>query len=133
VKVARRVLRGSRGSNAPGLPDHGGRLSRLQGMENRSWQPVLQVAPTAPESAIERTRSGTERRDRSATRGRTLRVDSQKGGSTDDVDCVVPGQCSRPVPTRTCVAGDGGVRSSGEKPKGPRSIRGLQARGRPDG
>ena len=46
---------------------HGGRLSRLQGMENRSWQPVLQVAPTAPESAIERTRSGTERRDRTTT------------------------------------------------------------------
>jgi hypothetical protein len=39
---------------------HGGRLSRLQGIENRTWQPVLQVVPTAPESAIERTRSGTE-------------------------------------------------------------------------
>src|SRR5665213_868811 len=46
---------------------HGGRLPRLQGIENRAWQPVLQVAPTAPESAIERTRSGTERRDRTTT------------------------------------------------------------------
>jgi hypothetical protein len=45
----------------------GGRPSRLQGIENRAWQPVLQVAPTAPEPAIERTRSGTERRDRATT------------------------------------------------------------------
>ena len=43
---------------------HGGHLSRLQRIENRAWQPVLQVAPTAPESAIERTHSGTERRAR---------------------------------------------------------------------
>jgi len=46
---------------------HGGHLSRLQRIENRAWQPVLQVAPTAPESAIERTHSGTERRDRTTT------------------------------------------------------------------
>ena len=47
-----------------------------------------------------------------------MREDSQKGGSTD-VDCVVPGQCSEPVPTRTCAASDGGVRSSGESPRVP--------------
>ncbi|MCA1681634.1 MAG: hypothetical protein LC700_00375 [Actinobacteria bacterium] len=50
---------------------------------------------------------------------------------TDDVGGVVPGECSAPVPALTCVAGDGGVRSSGKKPEGLCSIRGLQARGRP--
>jgi len=35
------------------------------------------------------------------------------------VDCVVPGKCSVPVPTRTCAAGDGGVRSFGECPRVP--------------
>ena len=62
-----------------------------------------------------------------------MRVGSQKGGPTDAVGCVVPGQCSRSVPARACVAGNGEVRSPGDKPKGPCSIRGLQARGRPDG
>ena len=37
------------------------------------------------------------------------------------------------VPAPACVMGDRGVRSPGKKPKGPRSIRGLRARGRPDG
>ena len=37
------------------------------------------------------------------------------------------------VPALACVMGDRGVRSPGKKPKGPRSIRGLRARGRPDG
>jgi len=40
---------------------------------------------------------------------------------------------SMPVPTSTCAAGDGGVRSSRRKPKGPRSARGSQVRGRPGG
>jgi hypothetical protein len=44
-----------------------------------------------------------------------------------------PGQCPRPVPALTCVAGNGGVRSSEKKPKGFRSVRKPQARGRPDG
>ncbi len=39
--------------------------------------------------------------------------------STSAVDCVVPGWCSMPVPTRTCAAGDGGVRSFGESPRVP--------------
>jgi hypothetical protein len=39
----------------------------------------------------------------------------------------------RSVPTLTCVAVTAGFEASGEKPKGPRSIRGTQARGRPDG
>ncbi len=70
-----------------------------------------------------------------ATRGRTFAsgLAGRRADSCCDVGGVAPGQCSRPVPTRTCVAGDGGVRSSGEKPEGARSIRGLQARGRPDG
>ena len=38
-----------------------------------------------------------------------------------------------PVPALACVMGDRGVRSPGKKPKGSRSIRGLRARGRPDG
>ena len=37
------------------------------------------------------------------------------------------------VPASACVMGDRGVRSPGKKPKGSRSIRGLRARGRPDG
>ena len=37
------------------------------------------------------------------------------------------------VPAPACVMGDRGVRSPGKKPKGPRSIRGSRARGRPDG
>lgn len=36
-----------------------------------------------------------------------------------DVDGVTPGQCSRSVPTVTCVAGNGWVRSSRESPRGP--------------
>ena len=55
------------------------------------------------------------------------------GWRADDVGDVAPGQCSRPVSALTCVAGNGGVRSSGFKPKGSRSIRGPQVRGRPDG
>src|ERR1019366_4511381 len=51
----------------------------------------------------------------------------------DDVGGVVPGQCSRPVPALTCVAGNCGVRSSGKKPKRVPFHPGAQARGRPDG
>jgi hypothetical protein len=47
---------------------------------------------------------------------------------------VVPGPCSWPGLGLTCVAGvPGGVRSIRQKPKGVRSIRVLQARGRSDG
>ena len=55
------------------------------------------------------------------------------GWRADEVGDVAPGQCSRPVSALTCVAGNGGVRSSGFKPKGSRSIRGPQVRRRPDG
>src|SRR6266496_2361461 len=51
----------------------------------------------------------------------------------DDVGGVAPGQCSRPVPALTCVAGNCGVRSSGKKPKRVPFHPGAQARGRPDG
>ena len=55
------------------------------------------------------------------------------GGSTNS-EGVVPGPCSWPGLGLTCVAGvPGGVRSIRQKPKGARSIRGLQARGRSDG
>jgi hypothetical protein len=50
-----------------------------------------------------------------------------------DVRDVAPGECSMPVSARTCVAGNGGVRSSGFKPKGRCSIRWSQVRRRPDG
>ena len=46
---------------------HGGRLPRLQSIENRSRQPVLWVPPNAPESAISRLRPTTERRARTTT------------------------------------------------------------------
>jgi hypothetical protein len=32
--------------------------------------------------------------------------------------CVAPGQCSGPVPSLTCAAGNGGVRSSGGQAQG---------------
>ena len=54
-------------------------------------------------------------------------------GMRDDVGGVAPGQCSRPVPALTCVAGNCGVRSSGKKPKRVPFHPGAQARGRPDG
>jgi hypothetical protein len=41
------------------------------------------------------------------------------GRRSTDVDCVVPGWCSMPVPSRTSAAGDGGVRSFGESPRVP--------------
>ncbi len=37
----------------------------------------------------------------------------------DHVGDVAPGQCSRPVSALTCVAGNGGVRSSGFEAQGP--------------
>src|SRR5664280_687172 len=46
---------------------HGGRVPRLQSTQNRARQPVLWVPPTAPESAIERTRSDAERRARTTS------------------------------------------------------------------
>jgi hypothetical protein len=49
------------------------------------------------------------------------------------IGSLIPGWYPVPVPTLTCAAGNCGVRSSEEKPKGARSIRGPQARGRPDG
>ena len=50
-----------------------------------------------------------------------------------DNDDVAPSQCSRLVSALTCVAGNGGVRSSGFKPKGARSVRGPQVGRRPVG
>jgi hypothetical protein len=41
-----------------------------ESIENRSRQPVLWVPPTAPESAIKRTRSGAEQRARTTAAGR---------------------------------------------------------------
>ena len=48
-------------------------------------------------------------------------------------DDVAWSQCSRLVSALTCVAGNGGVRSSGFKPKGARSVRGAELRRRPVG
>ena len=46
-----------------------------------------------------------------------------------DVDSVTSGQCSRPVPTVTCVAGDGWVRSSRES-QGPLLRPGVTGEGK---
>ena len=43
---------------------HGSRLSRLHSVQSRTRQPMLWVPPAAPESAIDHTRSGAERRTR---------------------------------------------------------------------
>ncbi len=40
-------------------------------------------------------------------------------GGLADVERIVPGSCSWPVPAPTCVASNGGVRSSGESPRAP--------------
>jgi hypothetical protein len=61
---------------------------------------------------------------------RDERTAARNGGSDER---VVPGECSMPVPASTCVTGNGGVWSSEFKPKGCRTIRRLQVRGRPDG
>ena len=63
---------------------HGGRLPRLQSIENRSRQPVLWVPPTAPESAIKRTRSGAEQRARTTTAGRRRAAPNGTSGVTAD-------------------------------------------------
>ena len=52
-------------SGRSNMSQHGGRQLQLQSIQNRARQPVLWVPPTAPESAIERTRSGAEQRARS--------------------------------------------------------------------
>ena len=57
--------------------NHGGRLPRLQSIENRSRQPVLWVPPTALESAIEHTRPGAEQRAR--TTGIAIQPAAQNG------------------------------------------------------
>jgi hypothetical protein len=54
-------------------------LSRLQGRETRTRQPVLQAEPTSPEPAIERTCWGTERRDGTTTVA--LQTSAQNGTS----------------------------------------------------
>jgi hypothetical protein len=50
----------------------------------------------------------------------------------DVVDDVAPGKCSRPVSALTCVAGNGGVRSSWNKPTGsvPSGVTGGAKAGR---
>jgi hypothetical protein len=50
-----------------------------------------------------------------------------------DVDDLILGQCPGPVPALTCVAGNGGVRSSEKKPKGLRAVRGPHAVPPPQG
>ena len=111
VKAARSVLRGSRGSNAPGLPDHGGRLPRLKSIENRSRQPVLWVPPTAPESAIKRTRSGAEQRARTTVAGRR-RAASQSG-----TYACARGPQARPAPRWTNSKGSVVVGDEGAQPR----------------
>lgn len=53
-----------------------------------------------------------------ATRGRLAASGLFRWRIGDDDD-VAPDECSTPVPALTCVAGNGGVRSSGFKPAGP--------------
>ena len=59
---------------------HGGRLPRLQSIENCARQPVLWVPPTAPESAIKRTRSGAEQRARMTAAGRRRKAQNGTSG-----------------------------------------------------
>jgi hypothetical protein len=67
--------------------EHGGRLPRLQSIENRSRQPVLWVPPTAPESAIKLTRSGAEQRARTTAAGRRRAAPNGTSGALHQPDC----------------------------------------------
>jgi hypothetical protein len=59
--------------------------ARPDNIENRARQPVLWVPPTAPESAIERTRSGAEQRARTtATAILTAAQNGTSGALADD-------------------------------------------------
>src|SRR5688500_2525753 len=52
-------------------------------------------------------------------------------GRCGDAGCVAPGLCSWPVPSLTCAAGNGGVRSSGGQAQGALCQPwGLQAKGK---
>jgi len=67
---------------------------------------------------------------------RATRKSHVRSGDTDwrlDGEGVTRSSVEWIVPAPACVMGDRGVRSPGKKPKGPCSIRGLRARGRPDG
>ena len=67
---------------------------------------------------------------------RATRKSHVRSGDTDwrlDGEGVTRSSVEWTVPALACVMGDRGVRSPGKKPKGSRSIRGLRARGRPDG
>src|SRR5690242_5301716 len=59
---------------------------------------------------------------------KSLVASGHAGWRADEVGDIATGQCSRPVSALMCVAGNGGVRSAGFKPKGSRSIRGPQVR-----
>ena len=59
-----------------------------------------------------------------------MRVDSLIGGRLCRQRS--PGRVLTPGPALSCVAGNSGCGAQG-KPEGSRPIRGLQARGRPDG
>jgi hypothetical protein len=50
------------------------------------------------------------------------------GTRSDRVGCVASGECSAPVSALTCVAGNGGVRSTGKKPKRTRSVTPVASR-----
>jgi hypothetical protein len=56
-----------------------------------------------------------------ATRGRTFAsgLAGRRAGSCHDVGGVAPGQCSRPVPTRTCVAVTAGCGAQGRSSRVP--------------
>ena len=72
-RIARKCL--AQQQDQAGMP-HG----RLQSALKRARQPVLWVPPTAPESAIERTRSDAERRARTTS---VAIVDTVQNGTSD--------------------------------------------------
>jgi IS30 family transposase len=83
-----------------------------------------------PAEANERTAPGHWEGDRATRKSHVRSGDTDwrlidEGVTRSSVEWIVP--------ALACVMGDRGVRSPGKKPKGPRSIRGLRARGRPDG
>ena len=94
---------------------HAGR-HRMPPGERRQRNPASLLSPNR-DVARQPTTTSAVRGEACDTRSHV--VSGLLIGGPTDVDDVAPGQCSMTCPRSTCVAGNGGVRSSGESPRAP--------------